>query len=1154
MKKREKTIFSFLLMCIMAVGMIFSGSQNVQAASTSSITSGDTYVIVSNGYALTVNSNGDLSGTRYTDGTTEVTDSMKWKVTQTNSGYSIYNETANKYLTYSNWSVTTSSNTYSWSFSAEKGFYRDFSVVGSYYLNCSSSKWSISNNGSNTLYTVSTEPVVTATYYPFTVNLFNYNTDSINAANPNGIQFNTGNGTKDTLNEWTGWGGGPFKNIVENSLSDGKLQFKNDYDKVGILDPDTVVSGKTTYTNVQLPFKYQSGYYTFDSDDYDVYFDGTPSSGATLVVNENQKTMTYNDSVSVWDASSNKRKAVSSGTGFFPFDGAGDTTPTYHFGMTFSTEFFMTENGHIDGETTKEPISFEFSGDDDVWVFIDGKLVLDLGGIHDKVSGKLDFAVGTSVVYYENADTGELKTDKAQNLWTLLGTTESEWRSSSTPHTLQVFYLERGKGASNCKIKFNLPQKNCVAVTKTMGNTTTNQEELNVLNNQSFTFQAYSKAAETETWDKFANRIYYLYDSNGNLLGGYRTGTNGEFTLKFGQTARFYMDSDIYTGKDADFYVEEVNADNSTKAWTSSVNGVQKGTASTDSSPELTITKMEGDSGQTSAMAVYAFNCTNTVGAQANDDLVVLDYGKPVLIDVLANDTLFGTSNIVSGLQEVTNTDINIDGDEGDGENTGNLEDSFTTSASLTNGNVSISDSDKTKAEYTPTKFMDSVDRFEYLVGSSVNADRSNVAMVSVIPATNVYYEDDFTVNNTGNASIEYSGTHTTETDGTKADDHQSDENTVYGQDAAYASQNGFSDGSATGMSKGATATFTFKGTGVDIYTKTDNASPLVAGWIYAVGMDDEGNETLTLKQSVIVDNKYDVTGEALYQIPTICFDVNEYGTYKVKLQVMSNTEGASKYYLDGIRIYNPINTEDIAADDMDALAAESAYQLAGEAGPVVTEVRDLLLKANALTTGTSANGMVYLDNVTESTNNIAQYEKDGPKNEVYLDQNNAVAFTIAGYDDTQKVYLGVKAPEGKNTELTVTDGTTVKKIAVTSASDMYFAITPSSSGNVVIQNTGENLLSITKIRVTNVQANTTDAQAALYMVNDDTMAYTQTFAAMSLNLEESADIENPNDTNVDVEIDNPGEDDPSDTTDQQTIVTWIQNIISDFKKLFGRW
>lgn len=1134
--KRKKSIVSFLVLFVMALTFIFTDSQTTQAAQVTSITSGDEYVIVSNGYALTVSSSGNLSGTAYTDGETTVTDAMKWTVTQYGNGYTIYNESTGRYLKYSN-SVTTTTNSNqatSWNFNSSNGFYR--SVYGqrqylgfqTYGLN---SRWGIGRYNSNTLYTVDTDSTVYE-YYPFSVNLFNYNTELINAANSSGIQFNTGEAEDGSINKWTGWGAGPFTGIVADTLDEnGNLQFNNNYDTVGILETGTAVSGKSVYTNVQLPFKYEDGYYTFDSDDYDVYFeDGNAQSGATLVVNENQKTMTYDHDVSVWNG--NTREVVSDGTGFFPFDGAGDTDPTYHFGMTFSTEFFMTENGYIDGDTSEDPISFEFSGDDDVWVFVDGRLVLDLGGIHDKVSGSINFAKGTSQVYYQNVSNGETVEEATQDLWELLGTTADEWRSSTTPHTLQVFYLERGKGASNCKISFNLPQKNCVEVAKIMGNETSDQSELDALNNQNFTFQAYSKEEGTDQWTPFANRVYYLYESNGQYVSAYRTDSNGEFSLKFGQTARFYMDQDIYTGSDAEFYVTEVNAQNSEKSWTASVNGVQQGTSDTENSPELTISQMEDSASQTSVLTTYTFNCTNTVGAQANDDLVVLDYGKPVQIDVLANDTLFGNDRSVGGIKE---TD----------------ESSYINEINLENGTASV---ENDKIVYTPTEFLDSIDHLDYVVGDEAAEDGTNTATVSVIPATNVYYEDDFAVSNGGNAVIEYSGTCTTGVaDGNEAGEYQSDENRVYGQDAAYASQNGFSDGSATAMDQGATATFTFNGTGVDIYTKTDTESPIVTAWIYRQTTDESGATSWKAVQSVIVDNKYDVEGEDLYQIPTICFDVEEYGTYKVKIQVMSATTDTAKYYLDAIRIYNPVDPS-----SEDAEEAESAYQLAGEAGPVVTEVRDILLKAEDLTDSGRANGIVYLDNMTEGTANIADYEKDGPKNEVYLDSGNAIAFTIEGYDDTQQVYLGVKAPEGQASKITVTNGTTTRTIEITSATDMYFTITPTSSGHVVIQNSGENLVSITKIRTTNMQGDTAEAQALNFVVDENTLAYTQEFSVMALNAYDNTLTEEPDETeetvDIDVDISNPEPDNNPDIAQANSVADLIQSIISGLKSLFSNW
>ena len=79
-----------------------------------------------------------------------------------------------------------------------------------------------------------------------------------------------------------------------------------------------------------------------------------------------------------------------------------------------------------------------------------------------------------------------------------------------------------------------------------MGNQTSNQDELDALNRQTFTFQAYSKETGTENWNAFKNRPYYVYNSSGQYVRGDVTGDNGEFSLRFGQTARFYLDQDLY--------------------------------------------------------------------------------------------------------------------------------------------------------------------------------------------------------------------------------------------------------------------------------------------------------------------------------------------------------------------------------------------------------------------------------------------------------------------------------------------------------------------------------------------------------------------------------------------------------------------------------
>lgn len=213
-------------------------------------------------------------------------------------------------------------------------------------------------------------------------------------------------------------------------------------------------------------FQLQNGYYVYDSygshGNYAVYNSTTNSFDVY------NKAGVYKDSVS--DANRGQ---------FFPFDSAdkvfeernGQLSPinitdgtndklNHHFGMSMTTEF-VQPNG---GKTTKnEDMIFEFSGDDDVWVYIDGVLVGDLGGIHEKATLDINFASGEVKVGHVDGANGTEKEIEKTNIKAKFEAAGADTRNfsgntfrDSTKHTLSFFYLERGAGASNMSLKFNL--------------------------------------------------------------------------------------------------------------------------------------------------------------------------------------------------------------------------------------------------------------------------------------------------------------------------------------------------------------------------------------------------------------------------------------------------------------------------------------------------------------------------------------------------------------------------------------------------------------------------------------------------------------------------------------------------------------------------
>lgn len=199
--------------------------------------------------------------------------------------------------------------------------------------------------------------------------------------------------------------------------------------------------------------------------------------------------------------------------GFFPFNQTvstvGASQYNYGFGAKLQFDFTLTEDGNVvvkdaSGNNTKVPIKFFFSGDDDVWVYIDGKLVLDVGGAHGKASGLLEFGAGSTVTPYvssnkntDNDNTMAYTTPASKTVYfnktpiTFTKTTSKAipLDKDLTTHTLTMFYMERGMWDSNMAVAFNFPDSNELQVEKEVNVDKVNDEFKSLFQDQKlFTF------------------------------------------------------------------------------------------------------------------------------------------------------------------------------------------------------------------------------------------------------------------------------------------------------------------------------------------------------------------------------------------------------------------------------------------------------------------------------------------------------------------------------------------------------------------------------------------------------------------------------------------------------------------------------------------
>lgn len=485
----------------------------------------------------------------------------------------------------------------------------------------------------------------------------------------------------------------------------------------------------------------------------------------------------------------------------------------------------------------------------------------------------------------------------------------------------------------------------------------------------------------------------------------------------------------------------------------------------------------------------------------------VLDYGKPVNLN--AQDWGIGSISTLNGdgMHRFYSPVWNLTEDH---------------------GKVSATQSGLT---YTPTTMnWDGYDNL-YVFGKQIAEDgaENQWSRVTVMPANSVYYEDTFvTDSNTGKVGIEYTGDWKQVVEGTSGGNTQTvDDEHPYGWEESYDDIT-FSDGCAHCVTASdgevAQASFTFTGTGVDVYSKTD----MTTGTVYAV-LEPQFESENAKVQRLIVDNLAESNGETgYYQIPTVSFQDLTYGEYKVTIMVTTAAEGRSTYYLDGVRVYNPI--QGLEEDQL----VQDAYGADHELNAVFQEVRDILVTQANLPEGDELpnNSVVFIDQVDGqtgvATSVVGTYVEYGPKNEVYLEPGQAIAFRVSTGSNLH-YYLGLKGPAGA-TQATATSGTGKMQIGICVSCDMYYKVTPSADGIVMVRNTGANLLSITKLRTT---SDSEDESASIVGASvSELLAYADTFDSLEV-------VEYPTDLG-DVEIENP---DVQELGDGSVAWEWLQKI-----------
>ncbi len=791
-------------------------------------------------------------------------------------------------------------------------------------------------------------------------------------------------------------------------------------------------------------------------------------------------------------------------SGFFPFNYKEGTTnyngenAVYHYGFTFEHNFYIPKGGkHVNGED----VIFNFSGDDDVYVYIDGVLVLDNGGLHGARGVIINFTdCSINYQYAMDVTDGVLKGDEFETTYSYNEYIENpdatgysadtiaainklhEVITDGEVHTLNFFYLERGASDSNCLISFNLSETS---------------EEVRIID-QNLTLD-YGLPVEYDI--TLNNDISQAALDNGveiEYLG--ICAVNEDYT----PTYTFELPKIIIPFEDGKTYtVDGMKYGTCTVDNKGNVSYSVESTNMKESENFFVVAKITGDPTYAEDVVYYQVEKTTFIPATAiyyedTFDTITYTNGKvPANYDNETNQ--YGVWK-TDGMQS---TDLKQTADLTDSEaNPYGYETNYLSFAEYSGNSihyVDVSTKNNPNKKYSggtgaawPTVEFDFTGTGFDLISVTDNTTGAFSVMIKDENGASVLNTvvDTFYGYNYGRIFSDADGNPSLDDSLTPM---YKSENGTCTSDARFYDENGAitavphyygADGNVTET----VHYYDENGVSTDVphyyedgkVVETENDNPSYAySYAYAYGW------------VVATDGSKDT----LYQIPVIKITDLEYGHYDVVItptftsafRHSSTAEDGTSYYrvyLDAIKIYSPAGINDDIADK----DVKKAYATDDELYPSYLELKDMLIGADSLSE-TDTQGVIFIDGIAALDNDIATYRDAGPNNELYLAKDQAVAFEIWATSVPTDIQLGAKLACG-NPTLTVSYASQTTDIDIRTATDIYYSLNTElpneakltwkqvegsdgnkyyTTGTVVVQNTGDegSVLSITNMKWT---------------------------------------------------------------------------------------